>query len=549
MIALHLLQMKNKTIVAVIGLFTVMLIGIIVIQAWWIRRSLQLNEQAFNAAVYLSLEGVVKQVEEKENFSFIRNEIKYDTLIKPKKRTRIIKNSHTTQRIIKYSSGENIEVRVDARAGKQTQTIIKMEKNKDGTKTSSKSVVIASAAELPDLPATPATPPTPPVAPSNKSIAIVEAPEPPVLSENELVILDDKKENVGIIIEKMMQIRNPDSVSVKPAELEKIISTQLAQNHLLAPFNFALYKKDSTLFYTSKGFADSGGAYKISLYPNDLYGRNLSLVLIIPEKAAYINGNVWLVFTLSLIFTSAILFLFIYSIRMLIRHKNLLEVKNDFINHMSHELKTPLATISLGADMLIGKKAKMDDAQIQKVASSIKKQSVRLHEDMKQILMNALLDNYQAKNEPFDLVETCKQTLSEMQFLLENKKTSIETHFEPKEIIIKGDADLWHKVFSNLIDNALKFSKENPEIKITITKDNQSVKIEVADKGIGVAEKDLQRIFEKFYRSDYYKKSNIQGFGLGLSFVNKIIQLHKGTIKAESKLDIGTTFIIELPNE
>lgn len=545
-IALHLLQMKNRTIAAVIGLFTVMLIGIILIQAWWIRRSLQLNEQAFNAAVYRSLEGVVKQVEEKENFSFIKNEIKYDTLIKPKKRTRIVKNSHTTKHIIKHTTDENIEVRVDARAGKQTQTIIKIEKNKDGTKTSSKSVVIASAAELPDLPA---TPPTPPVAPSNKSIAIVEAPEPPVLSESELVILDDKKENVGVIIEKMMQIRNPDSVSVKPTELEKIISTQLAQNHLLAPFNFALYKKDSTRFYASKGFVDSAGAYKINLYPNDLYGRKLNIALIIPERTAYINSDVWWVFVLSLVFTSAILLLFIYSIRMLIKHKNLLEVKNDFINHMSHELKTPLATISLGADMLIGKTAKMDEAQIQKVASSIKKQSVRLHEDMKQILMNALLDNYQAKNEPFDLVEACKQTLSEMQFLLEDKKATIETHFDPTEIILKGDADLWHKVFSNLLDNALKFSKEKPETKISITKNSQFIKIEVNDKGIGVAEKDLQRIFEKFYRSDYYKKSNIQGFGLGLSFVNKIVQLHKGTVKAVSKLDEGTTFIIELPNE
>jgi len=542
--------MKNKTIVAVIGLFTVMLIGIIAIQAWWIRRSLQLNEQAFNAAVYRSLEGVVKQVEEKENFSFIKNEIKYETLIKPRKRAHIIKNTHTTKRTIKHSANENIEVRVDATAGNRTHTIVKIEKSRDRKTTTNKSIVIASAAELPELSSAPPVPPIPPT-PNRLDtlVALAEVPEPPVFSDSELVILDDKKENVGVIIEKMMQIRDPDSVSIKPAELEKIISTQLAQNHLLTPFNFALYKKDSTCFYNSKGFTDSVGAYKINLYPNDLYGRSLSLALIIPEKATYINGDVWWVFVLSLIFTSAILFLFIYSIRMLIRHKNLLEVKNDFINHMSHELKTPLATISLGADMLIGKTAKMGEAQIQKVASSIKKQSVRLHEDMKQILMNALLDNYQAKNEPFDLVETCKQTLNEMQFLLEDKKATIETHFEPSEIIVKGDADLWHKVFSNLIDNALKFSKENPEIKIIITKNSQFVKIEVSDKGIGVAEKDLQRIFEKFYRSDYYKKSNIQGFGLGLSFVNKIVQLHKGTVKAVSKLDEGTTFIIELPNE
>jgi two-component system phosphate regulon sensor histidine kinase PhoR len=547
-ITLHLLLMKNKTIVVIIGLFTVMLLGIILIQAWWIRRSLQLNEQAFNAAVYRSLEGVVKKVEEKENFSFIKSEIKHDTLFIPKTKTRTTKSNRTTKHIVKHTTNENIEVVVDATAGKQTQTIIKIEKNKNGKKTSNKSIVIASAAEL-STPSIPPVPPAPPVSRIDTVAILPEVPEPPVFSDSELVILDDKKENVGIIIEKMMQVRNPDSVSIEPAELEKIISAQLIQNHLFVPFNFALYKKSNIPFYSSKGFADSTGAYKINMYPNDLYGRNLNLALIIPKKATYINNDVWWVFVLSLVFTSAILFLFIYSIRMLIRHKNLLEVKNDFINHMSHELKTPLATISLGADMLIGKTTKMDEAQIQKVASSIKKQSIRLHEDMKQILLNALLDNYQAKNESFNLVETCKQTLNEMQFLLEDKKATIETHFESTEVFVKGDADLWHKVFSNLIDNALKFSKENPEIKIFIIKNNQSVKIEITDKGIGIAEKDLQHIFEKFYRSDYYKKSNIQGFGLGLSFVNKIVQLHKGTIKVESKLDIGTTFTIELPNE
>lgn len=542
--------MKNRSVALISCLFGIMLLGIILIQAWWIRRSLQLNEQAFNAAVYRSLEGVVKQVEEKENFSFIQNEIKYDTLIKTKTKVHhIVKKSISTKQIVKHTPNENIEVVVNSSDGNQTQTIIKVEKNSDGKKTSNKSIIIASAAELPELPQVPAAPPMPPVSAIKRVVAVPEVPAPPALSDSEIVILDDKKENVDVIIEKMMQIKNPDSVSVKPAELEKIISTQLIQNNLLTPFNFALYKKNDSCFYTSKGFTDSLGAYKTNLYPNDLYGRKQSLALIIPQKSAFINSNVWWVFTLSLAFTSAILFLFIYSIRMLITHKNLLVVKNDFINHMSHELKTPLATISLGADMLIGKTDKMDEVQIQKVASSIKKQSIRLHEDMKQILMNALLDNYQAKTELFDLAETCNQTIAEMQFLLKDKGAIIETHFDPAEITIKGDADLWHKVFSNLVDNALKFSKEKPEIKLAITKNNQSVKIEVTDNGIGIAEKDLKHIFEKFYRSDYYKKSNIQGFGLGLSFVNKIVQLHKGTIKAESKLGIGTTFTINLPNE
>ena len=520
-----------------------MLLGIILIQAWWIRRSLQLNEQSFNAAVYRSLEGVVKQTEEKENYSFIKHEIKYDKPAKNKKKVRVIKNKYSSTRIIKHDGGNKIEVRVDANTDKQNQTIVKVEKSKDGKKTTNKSIIIASSTSLP------AVPPVPPLPPTKEIVAVPEAPELPIFSDSELILLDDKKEDLGLVIEKMIQIKNPDSISIKPEELEKIISAQLAQNNLPTPFNFALYKKDNTIYYKSKYFTDNTGGYKINLYPNALYGRNTSLALLIPEKSKYINSNIWWVFTLSLVFTSAILFLFIYSIRMLIKHKNLLEVKNDFINHMSHELKTPLATISLGADMLIGKTSQMDETQIQKVATSIKKQSIRLHEDMKQILMNALLDNYQAKEEKFDLVEICKQTLTEAHFLLEEKKAIIETHFSPEQIFIKGDADLWYKVFSNLIDNAIKFAKEIPEINISITQHDHSIQIKVTDKGIGIAETDISNIFEKFYRADYYKKSNIQGFGLGLSFVKKIVQLHNGNITAKSKLGEGTTFVIELPNE
>jgi|GEM_PF-218121 len=536
-------EMKNKAISLITCLFAFMLLGIISIQAWWIRRSLQLNEQAFNAAVYRSLEGVVKQSEEKENYSFITQEIKYDTPRKHKKRVHVIKNRQNIPRIIKHEEENKIEIQVDTGPDKHSQTIVRVEKSKYGKTTTSKSVIISSSAGLPEAP------PVPPVPSIHNIIIPPEPPEQPTFSDSELIVLDDKKEDLGLMIEKMIQIKNPDSVSVKPKELEKIISTQLAQNNLDIIFYFALYKKDGTFFYKSNSFIDSTGAYTINLYPNDLYKRNLRLALIVPGKSDYINSNVWWVFALSLVFTSAILFLFIYSIRMLIRHKNLLEVKNDFINHMSHELKTPLATISLGADMLIGKINQMDEAQIQKVASSIKKQSNRLHEDMRQILLNALLDNYHAKEEFFDIVEVCKHTLNEMHFLLEDKKAVIETHFDPEHISIKGDADLWHKVFSNLLDNALKFSKEIPEIVISITQHSSSIQIKLADKGIGITEKDLTYIFEKFYRSDYYKKSNIQGFGLGLSFVKKIVQLHKGNIKAESELNKGTTFIIELPNE
>jgi two-component system phosphate regulon sensor histidine kinase PhoR len=235
---------------------------------------------------------------------------------------------------------------------------------------------------------------------------------------------------------------------------------------------------------------------------------------------------------------------------MLLRHKKLLEMKNDFINHMSHEFKTPLAGISLGADMLMGQTGQMGPEQIQRVAGTIKKQSMRLSQEVNEVLQNALLEeNIHKPHTLFNVADTLKAQLELLQPQLESKGAIVNTSFSSNKVLISGDENQWQKVFSNLIDNSLKFSKENPEITINVMAHGPKVKMEFADNGVGIAGKDLPRIFEKFFRSDYYRQSNIQGFGLGLNFVKTVVNAHKGSIKAESELNVGTKIIIELDAE
>lgn len=505
-----------------------MLIGIVIIQAWWIDRYMDLKAKAFDDAVYKSLAATVKQVNEKENFTFINHQLQTDTMLK---RTKNVLKLKTKRKIPKaFASNENVQVSVISEPGKETRTIVRVEEDKNGTKTIKHSVVVGAAAY--DSMLVIATPPVPPVPP---------VPGTEVLTE------DVKREDLEIILEKMLKVNDPDSISVGPAEVKKILSEQVKLNHLPEGFDLLMLSKDP------KRTSDSAAgkewkSYKANLYPNDLFGRNMTLVLMYPFEETTLKRSDWMPpILLSLFFTLSLLALFIYSIYMLIRHKKMLEQKNDFINHMSHEFKTPLTGISLGADMLIAKHDKMDAAQAIKVAQIIRKQSERLNKEVNDVLLNAQLEESIPKNPvAFDLVAALKTQLEMFHLQLEEKQAKIEPQFYPEHISIVGDEILWQKVFSNLLDNALKFSKESPVISVKVQRSTQGIHIEFADNGIGIDPKDLPYIFDKFYRSNYYKQSNIQGFGLGLSFVKKVVDSHKGIIKAESEIGKGTKIIIEL---
>lgn len=506
--------MKDRSIALLIVLFGLMLLGIIAIQAWWIRRSLRLSEQAFDSAVYRSLGEVVRQTEQKENFVFIRNKLQTDTILRQTKKLLKQHKRESKHAIAGFSN--NVQVHVNTESGEEPRTIIRIENNENGKHTVRNSVIVGvQRLEQPE-------PPLPP-----------EAPSP-----------DNKIEHIEILVEKMLRVKDPDSISIKPPEIGRIIREELLQNNLSGAFEYALLQKDSFPVFKSRGY--KSGSYRIDLYPNDLFGRNITLLLDLPQRDKLVRADIWWGFALSLVFTIAILILFAYSIHMLLRHRKMLAQKTDFINHLSHEFKTPLAGISLGADMLVEKLGQLNSSQVQFIGQTIKSQSTRLNKEVNDVLLSSRLEeDMKDPSSSFNVVSAIRQQLGLMELLIESRHAKIETAFSPEEIYIKGDELLWQKVFSNLVDNSLKFSKGNPVIKISVRKTGEKVRIEIADNGSGIHEKDLKHVFEKFYRSDYYKKSNIPGFGIGLSFVKKVLGASGASIRAESQPEKGTRMIIE----
>lgn len=504
--------MKSRSIIIITALFGIMLVGIIAIQAWWIRRSLQLDTQQFDAAAYRALQGAVKQNEQKENFTFMQNQAEMDSVIQiPLAGNRKIKIHRKYPSIAKNEMVDLVDqICVLNNPGRTIVRIVN-----DNYTTTQNLTLTANVTDT--------------------------------LSAAQYV--HKKVKDIDTLVQEMIQIRNPDSLSTKPEDIAMFITCQFAQNNLPDSFHFALLKAHGDYLYKSPEFYDTTGCYKVNLYPNDLFGRKILLFVDIPGKLMRIHSGIWWAFMLSLLFITSLLVLFIYSIKMLIRHKNLLESKNDFINHMSHEIKTPLAGISLGADMLVEKADKMSTEQITKVAHTIKEQSSRLNKDMSSVLLNAMVDEAPVvKFVPFNMVETIKKSMEECKLLLANKNVKVETNFARNTFIIKGNEALWQKVFCNLLDNSIKFSNQEPVITIQCELSaGGNLLIYFSDNGIGISKEGLPHVFEKFYRSDYYKQSNIQGFGLGLSFVKKVVQMHNGTIKAESEQGKITIIMIEIP--
>jgi two-component system phosphate regulon sensor histidine kinase PhoR len=244
-----------------------------------------------------------------------------------------------------------------------------------------------------------------------------------------------------------------------------------------------------------------------------------------------------------------VLVFFGYSLAIIIRQKRLSEVKNDFINNMTHELKTPISTISLSSEMLMRMDLNEDPEKIRKYAGIIYKENKRLENQVERVLNVAKLDKDQVilNKENFNVHELLLEVKENFEFNQMNQGGKIDLHCDASIWQIQADPVHLTNVVYNLLDNAAKYCTTIPEIVISTRNDKQNLIIEISDNGIGIKREDLKIIFDKFYRVPTGNVHNVKGFGLGLYYVKLIIEAHEGKIDVKSVLNKGTTFSISLP--
>ena len=285
--------------------------------------------------------------------------------------------------------------------------------------------------------------------------------------------------------------------------------------------------------------------------PNAGYAEGLApqelLIIAVPHISNIIWKQMYWMIAGSVIFTFIIFAAFFITLRALFNQKKLSEIKSDFINNMTHEFKTPLATISLAVDALKNEKVINDRTKMDYFSGIIKDENKRMNKQVETILQAALLDKQeiQLNEKPVHANELINAAVNNIKLPLAEKNGKLEINLKATNDLIMADEVHVINIINNLLDNAIKYSKDNLVIKLSTQNFNNHIHIKIEDNGIGMNKETLNRIFEKFYRAHTGNIHNVKGFGLGLSYVKSIVDAHKGKIKAESNLGKGSCFTID----
>ncbi len=273
------------------------------------------------------------------------------------------------------------------------------------------------------------------------------------------------------------------------------------------------------------------------------------LIIVVPDFNKQIWSSLrWVMFG-AIVFMVVIIAAFYVTVKSLLNQKKLSEIKSDFINNMTHEFKTPLATISLAVDALRNEKVQSDKEKTKYFSNIIKEENIRMNKHVETILQAALMEKQELQLNlvPLQVHEVIQNVLENYQLQLKEKEADVQLLLNAKNDMISADEVHFTNLMSNLIDNAIKYSNDKLRITISTHSTKNHVIVRVADNGIGMSKESVKRIFEKFYRAHTGNLHNVKGFGLGMSYVKTVIDAHKGRIKVESTPGKGTSFTVEMP--
>ncbi len=332
---------------------------------------------------------------------------------------------------------------------------------------------------------------------------------------------------------------------------EEKVRTVLKRHNVNFDYEFAVTTQSGKVYFKSNNFdfKNSDEIFEVELYPNDLiYKEKHFLYIYFPNEKDDIFFTLPKVAFSTLFITLAIMTIFLVTLFIIMRQKKLSEMKNDFINNLTHELKTPISTISLASQMLKDEGIPAAEKDYKLISHIIDDETKRLGFQVEKILQMAILEKgyVQFKEDEIDINELLTNIINSFAIKIQYKEGKIEKQLDAQQDTIIGDELHITNVFYNLIDNAIKYSKEAPIILIKTSNCKEKIIISVQDNGIGIKKDEQKRIFNKFYRISTGDIHNVKGFGLGLSYVKRIVEEHKGKIEVNSQRSKGTTFNIEL---
>lgn len=507
--------MKRQYIWVLIVLMSVALLGLIMVQFRWIQNAIKVERKKFDLLVEKSLSEVVEKIAE------------HETVLNIQKETISFSDKNDTYRLSDQVDTELLDSAKHIFTQPQFYVMshdsayyrLKKDKKEDDTLVNDK-----------------------------------------IISKEELrANLVDKITNKSIFVENIVNrlIRREINLEkrIDKRTLEFIVKQVFKNNNIDQAYEYAVVKENDAEFFKSAGFnlSTQPRTYEKLLFSNDQLANDILdnqyyLLIYFPKSNSNFESLPAIVIT-SIILTLVILGIFILTIYIIFQQKRVSEIKNDFINNMTHELKTPISTISLASQMLKDDSISEKDKNYNQISGIIADESKRLGFHVEKVLQMAIIDKggVELKCKQINIHSLISQILSKIDLSLKEKNGQLKQSFSAKNTNVFADELHLSNVFTNLLDNAIKYSKENPAIEVSTHNINGHIVISIKDNGIGIKKENQKKVFEKFYRVPTGNIHDVKGFGLGLSYVKKIVEQHKGHINLSSETGKGTEFEVYIP--
>ena len=344
--------------------------------------------------------------------------------------------------------------------------------------------------------------------------------------------------------------KKPIHERVSKSYLEELIQNELRNRGMNTSFEYGVYGNGLATKVRSENFElDARTTYRVPLFTAGNNSNNYQLFVNFTEKKQVVLSSITLMAALSIIFTLIIVIAYSSALSQLIRQRQISEIKTDFINNMTHEFKTPIATINLALDAIKNPKVMNDPDKIAHYHRMIRDENKRMHAQVENVLRISRLEKNELdlKKERLDLHELIEEAITHVELIVEDKQGYIQTHFGALKASILANPTHFTNVIVNMLDNAVKYSPDPPRIDIFTENVKNYIVMKIRDQGSGMSKPVQKKIFEKFYREHTGDIHNVKGHGLGLAYAKRILDDHHGQISVESEKGKGSTFIIKLP--
>lgn len=521
--------MKKHSIKIIVTVMTLSVIGLIAIQIFWLTNVIKVEEERFERNVNDALLSVADKIDKEEVAETVFKRIEHSS---PKNEPIIIKGMKKRQQTKLADSIKHIEIVV---ADTLKRPGINYQFNyMSGNNDSSRIVLFRndSASHGTIL--------------INNNFKWQRKLDSFVVKRKQLVedvVTDIIRVNTGKKIEER----------ITSGQLNNFIARELINKGIDTDFYFGIYKSSRDTLVLLKDGTNLSELKKSRtrtyLFPDEIFNAPNQLIIYFPDKNRYLLSSVSGLMALSIVLIVVISALFYKTLQMFINQKKITEIKNDLINNITHEFKTPISTISVACEALNEPDLTKNGSSIDRYTTIIKEENERLRMMVETLLNTAAFEKgtLHLSKEVHDINELVKSSVTKFEEVLKKRNGKIDLDLTNNQAILKCDGFHIINSISNLIDNAIKYNERDPEIKIKTTINNDKIKISISDNGIGITKEQSEKIFDTFYRVSTGNIHNVRGNGIGLSYCKKIVEAHGGTITLKSKPGEGSTFEINFP--